>query len=295
MVIAKPVNEEGRIAALEKYAILDTDPEQTFDDLTLLASFACKTPVALISLVDEDRQWFKSRVGIDASETSRDIAFCSTAILQSDVFVVPDALLDERFRDNPLVASDPHIRFYAGAPLINEDGFALGTLCVVDRTPRELAPDQREALKALSRLVLSQLEFRRNLILLKEALTDRTKEEHERQQELLHVQETLMRVMGLRQLSDAGDGPTPTPCFPEASLNLSASASACQRKVEMSGFSPDRNVRFHGLLQGWFAGTWYLGLILFWGLGVCSASPSGLRPPGLADGRSGSGQARRCR
>jgi GAF domain-containing protein len=200
MVIAKPVNEEGRIAALEKYAILDTDPEQSFDDLTLLASFVCETPIALISLVDEDRQWFKSRVGIDASETSRDIAFCSTAILQSDVLVVPDALLDERFRDNPLVASDPHIRFYAGAPLINEDGYALGTLCVVDRTPRELAPEQREALKALSRLVLAQLEFRRNLILLKEALTDRTMEEHERQRELVHVQETLMRVMGLRQL-----------------------------------------------------------------------------------------------
>jgi len=128
-------------------------------------------------------------VGIDASETSRDIAFCSTAILQSDLFVVPDARLDERFRDNPLVASDAYIRFYAGAPLINEDGYALGTLCVVDRSPRELAPEQREALKALSRLVIAQLEFRRNLLLLKEALTDRTKEEHERQRELVHVQE----------------------------------------------------------------------------------------------------------
>jgi GAF domain-containing protein len=199
MGITKPVNEESRLVALDKYAILDTDPEQSFDDLTLLASFVCKTPIALISLIDEDRQWFKSRVGLQASETSRDIAFCSTAILQPDVFVVPDALADARFRDNPLVVSDPHIRFYAGAPLIDEDGHALGTLCVVDRAPRELASDQTEALKALSRLVLAQLEFRRNLILLKEVLTDRTKEEHERQQELVHVQETLMRVMGLRQ------------------------------------------------------------------------------------------------
>jgi GAF domain-containing protein len=191
-------NDAARVDALQKYAILDSEPEQAFDDLTLLASYVCKTPMALISLVDEDRQWFKAKVGISATETSRDIAFCSTAIQQQDVFVVPDALQDERFRTNPLVISEPNIRFYAGAPLINEDGYALGTLCVIDRTPRNLAADQEAALKALSRLVLMQMEFRRNLILLKEALNDRTREEHERERELKKVQDQLLRVLRLQ-------------------------------------------------------------------------------------------------
>src|ERR1700732_4006680 len=165
MELVKPKNEERRVAALEKYAILDTDPELAFDDLTLLASFVCKTPIALISLIDGDRQWFKSRIGLDVAETSREVALCSTAILQPDVFVVPDALADERFRNNPLVAAEPHIRFYAGAPLITEDGFALGTLCVIDQKPRDLAPDEKEALKALSRLGLGRGGFGAGLTL----------------------------------------------------------------------------------------------------------------------------------
>jgi GAF domain-containing protein len=198
MPVLMPNTDAARVAALEKYAILDTDPEQSFDDLTLLAAFICKTPSAMISLVDENRQWFKSRIGVDISETPREIAFCSVAIQQSGVFIVPDALEDERFRNNPLVVSEPHIRFYAGAPLINEDGYALGTLCVVDQSPRELTLDQKEALRALSRLVLAQLEFRRNLALLKDVLNDRTREEHERQRELQKLQQTLVRVMNLR-------------------------------------------------------------------------------------------------
>lgn len=192
------LNDRERVEALQKYQILDTEPEQAFDDLTLLASFICKTPIALVSLVDENRQWFKSKIGMKPSETPRDIAFCSVAIQQSEVMVVPDTLEDERFRDNPFVISEPKIRFYAGAPLINEDGHALGTLCVIDQRPREMTADQKDALQALSRLVLGQMEFRRNLVLLKQALTERTKDEHDREREILKLQQQLTRVLGLK-------------------------------------------------------------------------------------------------
>jgi len=192
-----PSQEAARVAALDRYAILDTEPEQGLDDHVVLASYVCKTPIAMLSLVDDHRQWFKSRVGVQVRETPKDTSFCAHAIQQEDLFVVPDTLKDPRFKENPMVLGEPHIRFYTGAPLINEEGFALGTLCVIDRQPRELDSEQKEALWALSRLALAQMELRQNLQLLKQALSDRTREEHAREQELKRLEEKLVRVMGL--------------------------------------------------------------------------------------------------
>src|ERR1043166_2605525 len=157
-----PANEKQRLKVLWQYEVLDSIPEEVFDDLTELAARICEAPIALITLVDEDRQWFKSKVGVTINETSRDISFCGHAIEQSDLFIVPDATLDKRFAKNPLVTSDPKIRFYAGAPLITPDGHALGTLCVIDKVPRELRPDQKQALRVLARHVMTQLELRRH-------------------------------------------------------------------------------------------------------------------------------------
>jgi len=156
-----PRNEAKRLKVLWQYEVLDTVPEELFDDLTELAARICEAPIALISLVDENRQWFKAKVGTSLRETSRDISFCAHAITQTDLFIVPDATKDARFARSPLVRSEPRIRFYAGAPLITPDGQALGTLCVIDKVPRRLRIDQQQALRILARHVVSQLELRR--------------------------------------------------------------------------------------------------------------------------------------
>lgn len=185
-----PKNDAQRINVLWQYDILDTVPEEVFDDLTELAARICEAPIALITLVDEDRQWFKSKIGVTINETSRDISFCGHAIEQSDLFIVPDATLDKRFAQNPLVTSDPKIRFYAGAPLVTPDGHALGTLCVIDKVPRELRPDQKQALRVLARHVMTQLELRRHSRELA-----RAREAHEKiQDELKKAQADLARA-----------------------------------------------------------------------------------------------------
>jgi hypothetical protein len=159
----KPKQEVQRIKVLWQYDILDTVPEAVFDELTQLAALICGAPVALITLVDEDRQWFKSKVGVDISETTRDVSMCAHAILQKDLMIVPDATKDPRFKDNPLVIASPKVRFYAGAPLVTPEGHALGTLCVIDTVPRQLTDSRKEALRLLARHVMTQLELRRQL------------------------------------------------------------------------------------------------------------------------------------
>ena len=156
-----PLDEVARLESLHDYAVLDTPEEACFDELTELAARICEAPIALISLIDEERQWFKSRVGLDITETTRDIAFCAHALQQKELFIVPDARQDVRFADNPLVMGEPGIRFYAGAPLLTPEGHALGTLCVLDREPREMSAEHQRAMRVLSHHVMTQLELRR--------------------------------------------------------------------------------------------------------------------------------------
>ncbi|QJD67973.1 diguanylate cyclase [Xanthomonas campestris pv. badrii] len=158
----QPANEDERLAALHEYQLLDTPPEPGYDAFTATAAATCRTPMALISLVDTQRQWFKSRVGMQPSETPRTLSFCAHAILQPDQLMeVTDTHLDPRFVDNALVTGEPQIRFYAGAPLLTSDGIALGTLCVLDRAPRRLSGAERDALRSLARQVVDTIQLRR--------------------------------------------------------------------------------------------------------------------------------------
>jgi signal transduction histidine kinase len=166
-LIPLPENEEDRLAALKSYNILDTGEEEDFDELTTLASAVCQTPIALITLLDDKRQWFKSHPGVPHKETAKELSFCAhTIVADDDIMVVNDATRDERFADNPLVTGDSKVIFYAGVPLVNEDGFALGSLCVIDHQHKELTDSQTNALKIIARQVVTKLELRRKAIAL---------------------------------------------------------------------------------------------------------------------------------
>jgi anti-sigma regulatory factor (Ser/Thr protein kinase) len=197
------MDESARLAALRRYRILDTDPERAFDDLTLLASQLCGVPIAAITLIDDDRQWFKSRIGLSISETARNVSFCTHAIqTPNEIMVVPNVLEDRRFVNNPFVVGDPLIRFYAGAPLVTEDGHALGTLCVIDKVPRLLTPGQTQALDALRRQVQAQLELRLHLFELREALEERDKAEDAREKLITELRHSLAEVNKLAGLME---------------------------------------------------------------------------------------------
>jgi len=160
-----PLHENERLEALHQLEILDTPAEASLDRITRLVARVLDVPIALVSLVDEDRQWFKSRTGLDAPETPREMAFCAHAILQSTPLVVPDAAEDERFRDNLLVTGAPHIRFYAGVPIRTSRGFAVGTLCAIDERPRELTQEELDILRDLADIVSREVQLRENLML----------------------------------------------------------------------------------------------------------------------------------
>jgi GAF domain-containing protein len=228
-MIEPSAQERARLEALRDYAILDTTPENGFDDLARLAAELCGTPMALVTFIDADRQWVKASVGVELQETSRAVSFCGHTILERGVFAVPDAAADERFAGNPLVTGEPHVRFYAGAPLIGVGGHALGALCVIDRVPRQPTTSQRSALEALSRQVVTQLELRR--------ITSRSNTEDRQRAEAL-----------LRSLTEGTASVTGAAFFQSLVAHL---AKALQvRRVYVAECLPDDRARSRALWMG---------------------------------------------
>ncbi|BDI30378.1 hypothetical protein CCAX7_24290 [Capsulimonas corticalis] len=228
--------EAARLAALQSYHVMDTLPEQDFDDLVHLASSICGTPIALISLVDDHRQWFKAKYGLDAAETPRELAFCAHSIQQRNVFIVPDATKDPRFSGNSLVTDAPEIRFYAGAPLITPSGHALGSLCVIDLEPRELTEAQISALQALSRQTVNQLEMRRYAAERAELNAELERRVADRTAQLAHTNERLEREIAER--SAAEDALSESKARRDA---IMASALDCIITIDESGLIVDWN------------------------------------------------------
>ena len=193
-----PPDEAARIKSLQEHALLDTLPEEVYDDVTRLASEICGTPIALLTLVDEKRQWFKSKQGLGVDETPREDSFCAHTILNpNEAFVVPDARYDERFHDNPLTTGEPQVVFYAGVPVKDADGHALGSLCVIDSRPRELSDEKLEALKALAKLVNTNFKLRKTTMELEES------------KRKLSEKETAMKTVATGLQTLANSNPTP--------------------------------------------------------------------------------------
>jgi diguanylate cyclase (GGDEF)-like protein len=197
-----PANEAQRLKALHSYGVLDTAAEQAFDGIAKLAAICCEVPIALISLVDRDRQWFKSHLGLDTAGTLRGISFCAHAILTPErLMEVPDARQDERFAQNPLVLGDPHIVFYAGAPLVTPTGEAIGTLCIIDHEPRQLTDLQRRMLSGLAAQAVTQLELRRSVMTLEQAIDSQARYV----EQLEHAQQALEHESSTDVLTGVGN------------------------------------------------------------------------------------------
>ncbi|NYI41661.1 sensor domain-containing diguanylate cyclase [Demequina lutea] len=209
----RPSNEAARQAALERYQVLNSPPERFYDDAATLAAAVCGTPIAMVSLIDNDRQWYKAKVGVDTTETHRRDAFCAHAIMTPNApLVVNDALVDERFKDSALVTANPHIRFYAGSPLVTPEGHALGTLCVIDTIPRDITAAQLAALEALSRTVASHLEQRRHIADLERLMLEKAAHVDALEQHRLALEEATTRYREESLIDPVTNGPNRRAC-----------------------------------------------------------------------------------